>query len=189
MKKAKTMNDYSIALFLHVVGALGFFMALGLEWTSLCQIRNAKASEQIRLLMRVSNSAHRLGMVSMLTILITGFYLMAIAWGAGGSSQLSLVLVIVLGMALTGPRMTDIVRALGNEKGPVSPNLHALANHPFLWISVQTRVAIALGMVFLMTVKPGWGGSLLTIAIAVILGLASALSILRRVRVQEGQAD
>ena len=33
------MNYYSIALFLHVVGALGFFVVLGLEWTSLRQLR------------------------------------------------------------------------------------------------------------------------------------------------------
>jgi len=42
------MNDYSIALFLHVVGALGFFVALGLEWTSLRQIRGAATSGQVR---------------------------------------------------------------------------------------------------------------------------------------------
>ena len=30
---------YSIALFVHIVGALGFFVALGLEWTGLSQIR------------------------------------------------------------------------------------------------------------------------------------------------------
>src|SRR5262245_58128370 len=35
------MNDYSIALLLHVVGALGFFMALALEWTNLRQLRRA----------------------------------------------------------------------------------------------------------------------------------------------------
>ena len=39
------MNDYSIALFLHIVGALGFFVALGLEWTGLRQIRSAMTLE------------------------------------------------------------------------------------------------------------------------------------------------
>ena len=42
------MNDYSIALFLHIVGALGLFMALGLEWTGLWQIRSAMTTEQVR---------------------------------------------------------------------------------------------------------------------------------------------
>jgi hypothetical protein len=186
------MNNYSIALFLHVVGALGFFVALGLEWTDLRQIRNAAASEQIRSLMSVSSSTRRLGMVSMLTILITGFYMMAIAWGGVVWIIITLgalVLVIVFGMALTGPRMAGIARVLANEKGPVSPNLHALANHPLLWMSIQTRVAIALGIVFLMTVKPGLGGSLLTIAVAIVLGLASSLPVPRRTQVQEGQGD
>jgi len=186
------MNYYSIALFLHVVGALGFFVVLGLEWTSLRQIRNATASDQIRGLMRVSNGTRRLGMVSMLTILITGFYMVSIAWGAVAWIIIALgalVLVIVLGIALTGRRMAGIARVLANEKGPVSPDLHALANHPLLWMSIQTRVAIALGIVFLMTVKPGLGGSLLTIAVAIVLGLASSLPMPRRAQVQEGRGD
>ena len=41
------MNDYSIALFLHIVGALGFFVALGLEWTGLGQIRSAMTLERV----------------------------------------------------------------------------------------------------------------------------------------------
>ena len=32
------MYSYSIALFFHIVGALGFFLALGLEWAGLWQL-------------------------------------------------------------------------------------------------------------------------------------------------------
>ena len=42
------MNDYSIALFFHMVGALGFFLALGLEWTGLWQLRSALRSQEVR---------------------------------------------------------------------------------------------------------------------------------------------
>jgi len=41
------MDDYAIALFLHIVGAVGFFVALGLEWTGLRQIRSAMTPEQV----------------------------------------------------------------------------------------------------------------------------------------------
>jgi hypothetical protein len=182
------MNYYSIALFLHVVGALGFFVALGLEWTGLWQIRRATTSEQIRAWMGISNSARSLGIASMLAILISGFYMMATAWGSVAWIIVALgalVLLVVLTMALTGPRMAAIGGALTTEKGPVSHTLQNLANHPLLWISIQTRVAIALGIVFLMTVKPDLGGSLLTIGVATVLGLASALPMPRRERVQE----
>lgn len=186
------MDYYSIALFLHVVGALGFFVALGLEWTGLWQIRSATTSEQVRAWMRISKSARRLGIASMLTILVSGFYMMATVWGGVAWIIVTLgalVLVIVLSVALTGPRMAAIGRALATEKGPVSKTFHSLANHPLLWISIQTRVAIALGIVFLKTVKPDLGGSLLTIGVAIVLGLASALPMPRRERAQEGSAD
>lgn len=40
------MNIYSIALFLHIVGALVFFVVLSLEWIGLSQIRSAKIREE-----------------------------------------------------------------------------------------------------------------------------------------------
>jgi hypothetical protein len=186
------MNTYSIALFFHILGALGFFVALGLEWAGLRQMRNATTAEQVRQGMRISGSTRRLGMISMLTILIFGFYLAAVAWGGPAWITVTLgvmVVMIALSVALTGPRMAAVGRALASEKGPLSPSLQQLANHPLLWISIQTRVAIALGIVFLMTVKPGLGGSLLTIGMATVLGLAFSLPMTGSQRVQEGPAD
>ncbi len=186
------MNDYSIALFVHIVGALGLFVALGLEWTGLWQIRSTTTTEQVRVWMRTSKSVRRLGIASMLVILISGFYMMATVWGGVAWIFVSLgalVLVIVLTLTLTGPRMAAIGQALTTELGPVSRTLQNLVNHPLLWISIQTRVAIALGIVFLKTAKPDLGGSLLTIGVVIVLGLASALPVPRRVRAQEGSAN
>jgi len=186
------MNDYSIALFLHIVGALGFFVALGLEWTGLGQIRSAMTPEQIHGWMGVLKSVRKVGFASMLTTVITGFYMMVTDWGGVAWIFVSLgalVLVIVLSVVLTGPRMAAIGQALATEKVPVSQTFHSLANHPLLWISIQTRAAIALGIVFLKTAKPDLGGSLLTIGVAIVLGLASSLHMPRRERAQEGSAD
>jgi len=186
------MNDYSIALFLHIVGALGFFVALGLEWTGLRQIRSAMTPEQVRGWMGILKSVRKVGFASMLTTVISGFYMMTAVWGGVAWVTVSLgalVLVIVLSVALTGPRMAAIGQALATEKGAVSKTFHSVANHPLLGISIQTRVAIALGIVFLKTAKPDLSGSLLTIGVAIVLGLASALPMPRRERAQEGSAD
>ena len=67
--------------------------------------------------------------------------------------------------------MAVIGRAVTAETGPLSPTPLGLLHDPLLWIAIQTCVAIALGIVFLMTVKPALSGSLLTIGIAVVLGL------------------
>ena len=76
------MNDYSIALFLHIVGALGFFVALGLEWTSLAYLRCATTIEQVREWMGAPNQMGRVGMIAMVTLLTAGLYMMATVWGA-----------------------------------------------------------------------------------------------------------
>jgi hypothetical protein len=185
------MSYYSIVLFLHIVGALGFFVALGVEWTSLRHLRDAATAEQVVEWMRISTGVRRLGMASMLTMLISGFSMMAIAQ-IGGAWVIvafwSLVLLSILAVALSFRRMAAIGRAVTAEIGPVSPALHRLLHHPLLWIAIQTRVAIALGIVFLMTVKPNLSGALLTIGVAIVLGLISALPILGRERAQEEPA-
>jgi hypothetical protein len=186
------MDDNSIALFLHIVGALGLFVALGLEWTGLWQIRSALASEQVRTWMGILKSVRKVGFASMLTTVVTGIYMMVTDWGGVAWIFVtlgSLVLMIVLSLVLTGPRMAAIGQALATEKGAVSKTFHNLANRPLLWISIQTRVAIALGIVFLKTAKPDLGGSLLTIGVAIILGLASTFPMPRRERLQEGSTD
>ena len=186
------MDDNSIALFLHIVGALGFFVALGLEWTGLSQIRGAMTPEQVRGWMGILKSVRKVGFASMLATVISGFCMMATHWGGVAWVIVSLgalVLVIMLSAALTGPRMAAIGRALATEKVPVLQTFHSLANHPLLWMSIQTRVATALGIVFLKTAKPDLSGSLLTIGVAIVLGLASALPMPRRERAQEGSAD
>ena len=186
------MSDYSIALFLHVVGALGFFVVLGLEWIGLSQLRRARLAEEARAISGTVKSADRLGFISMPITIVTGIYMLLTAWGWVPWILVvlgALILEIVLFVVLAKPRMTAIEQALATEKGSVSQTFHDLVNHPILWISIQTRVAIILGIVLLKFTKPDLGGSLLTIGVAIVLGLASALPMSRPVRVQEGPAD
>jgi hypothetical protein len=180
----KIMNIYSIALFIHILGALGFFIALGVEWISLRHLRRATHVEQVQEWLRISNEMVRFGMIAMLLLLAAGIYMMAIVWGGVAWIIIalgSLIPMSVLAMAVTRPRMTAIKQYADAEHGTISPIFHQLLHHPLLWISMQTRVAIALGIVFLMTVKPSLGGSLLTMSLAIILSIASSLPILRRV--------
>jgi hypothetical protein len=177
------MNGYSMFLFLHIVGALVFFATLALEWAGLRQIRNAIAPKQAGPWMGILKNTRPIGFASMLTMVISGVYMMATVWGSAPWILVtlgSLGVVIVLSVVLTGPRMAAVGRALGQalatDQGMLSPSFHSLANHPLLSISIQTRVAITLGIVFLKVVKPDLGGSLLTIGIAIVLGLVPMLA-------------
>jgi hypothetical protein len=186
------MTFYSFALFLHIVGALGLFIALGLEWTSLWYLRRATTAEQVNQWLLVFALLRRIYPISWATILLPGFYMTATVWSRAawiGIALAAIILIVVLGMALTGRRMAAIGPAVAAERGSLSPTLRQRLRDPLLWASIQTRVAIALGIVFLMTVKPGLGGALLTIGLAVVLGIASALPAWSRVRLQEAREE
>ena len=186
------MNIFSIALFLHIVGALGVSVALGLEWIGLSQIRRATVPAEIGAFLRVVQSTTRFGFISMLSTVITGIYMVlaAVGWTPWLLIVIgALVLVIVLTRALTAPRMAVIGQTLAMEKGPVSQTFQKLLNDPILWISIQTRVAIVLGIIFLKIAKPDLVGSLFTIGIAIVLGIASVLPTRRPVQTHVESTD
>lgn len=185
------MSNYSIALFLHIAGALGFFVVLGLEWIGLSQVRRARLPDEARAILGMVKSADRLGFISMPTTIVTGIYMLLTVWGWVPWIIVmlgALVLEIVLFVVLAKPRMATIEQALAAETEFVSQTFHNLVNDPILWISIRTRVAIILGIVFLKIATPDLGGSLVTIGIAIVLGLASALPVLRHERGQAGSA-
>lgn len=186
------MSNYAIALFLHVVGALGFFVVQGVEWIGLSQIRRARLLEEARAILGVVNSADRLGVVSMLTTVATGIYMLLTYWGWVPWILVvlgALILEIVLFVMLAKPRMAALEQALEGEKGCVSQTFHELVNDLILWISIQTRVAIILGIILLKFTKPNLSASLVTIGVAIILGITSASLMSRHTRVQEVPAD
>ncbi len=185
------MNAYAIARFLHLVGAMGFFMTLGLEWTGLRQIRSALNQQQVRGWIGILENVQKVGFATMLGAVITGVYLTLTVWGGAAWIYVTLgalALVILLAVALTGPRMAAIGRALATDNVAVSQTPSVLANHPLLWISIQTRVAITLGIVLLKIARPDLRGSLTTIGVAIGLGLASALPLPRREKARERSA-
>ena len=182
------MNSYSIVLVLHIAGALGFFSAFAVEWTGLRQLQHATLSEQAQAWMRILAGTRRLGMTSTLISLITGIYMTVIAWRQAAwiiVTLAAIVLLMVLTTTLTRPRIAALGKALATEKGMLSQNFQGLANHRHLEISLKTRVAVTLGIVFLMTVKPGLEGSLLTIVLAAVSGLAWAMYMPIRKRAQK----
>jgi hypothetical protein len=172
------MTFYSFASFLHIVGALGLFIALGLEWTSLWSLRRATIVEQVRVWLSVFGWLGRIHAVSGAAILLPGIYMTATVWGGVAwiiVALVAMVLMVILGPPLTGRRMAAIGPVLAAERGSVtSAALRQRLADTLLWASIQTRLAIALGIVFLMTVKPGLGGALLTIGVAIVVGLALA---------------
>ena len=149
------MSLYSIALFVHVVGAVLLFVLLTVEGIG---IRSGTSGAQL---------SRVLGPITAALILVAGFYMAAQtgwhAWTAVGLA--SYLLIAALG-TYTGIR---------TGRGRLSRGVAMLS-----WL---TRVGIALGVLFDMTVKPDLVGSVAAVIVAVAVALAAAAPTLRLVRV------
>src|SRR2546429_6976338 len=117
------MSVYAIAVFLHIVGALGLFAALALEWASLYNLRRVPTAGQAREWTKLLSALRFVGGPSTLTILVTGIYMMATRWGGQGwigAGLAGLVLIAVVGGALGGRRSAAIARTVAGETGAIS---------------------------------------------------------------------
>ena len=183
------MSIYTIVLFLHVSGAIGYFIGIGTWLFGLASLRRAMRVEQVRALTNLVGRSGPLLGISVLLILATGLYMALTAWGLQtgwiGVALISLILLAPLGTALIEPRRRAIDR-LAREvpDGPLPELLERRTHDPVLGTALQTLAALLLGIVFLMTTKPSLTGSLIVMAVALALGLASSLFIFRPARTQ-----
>lgn len=177
------MSPYVIAVFLHIVGALGLFAALGLEWASLYHLRRVATLDLAREWAKLLSALRFVGGPAAVTLLVTGIYLSATRWGHQGWIGLSLVgllLIAVLSVTLTARRAGALVRALASEGGSDSVALGARLRDPVLLVSAWLRTALALGVVFIMVTKPSGADALTAMGVALVLGLAAGSSAWRR---------
>ena len=173
---------YSIALFFHIAGALGVFAALALDWVGITKLRGVRTVEQVREWAGVYGIVRALGGASVAALLIFGLYMTAVTWGPTGwigIGFLSLLFIAVFG-AVSGIRLSRVLAAAGSGQGSLGEDLRRALQAPLFVASVRARTAVAIGVVFLMTVKPDAVGSLLVTVIAFILGIASAVPVLRQ---------
>jgi len=180
------MTFYALILFLHVVAAIGIFVALALEAFSIVSFRKATGAADVRVAIAALRSVPVLFGVSGALVLLTGGYLAARIGSAGLSwtvpSLVTLVVIGALGGALSGRRLR-MIRAIQLEgAGPVPSGLRALLQDPLLVASLRIRLALALGIVYLMVAKTPLAPTLLVLAVAAVAGLVLGALAFRRPR-------
>jgi hypothetical protein len=176
---------YTIALFIHIVGVLGLFTCIALELASLFGLHRVQFLEEVR----AWTSLHQViawafPLVALLT-LGAGLFLALDAWG-WKIPWIDVAFFAFIAMGLHGRfnarRHEQLHRAMGEAlSGSVPAELLPHLNDAVLWSSTLLMTTIGLGVVFLMTVKPDLLGSLITLAIAILLSLGAS-AVLRGVR-------
>jgi hypothetical protein len=190
------MDVYTLVLFAHVVGAIGYCISIGAWLLLLVGLRRAQRVEEARALMRVNDLSGPIGAASALLLLIAGLYLALTAWSllAGWIlvALISLLVMLPTVAALIAPRRSAIVKQLAQEapEGAISPDLRQRLHDPVLLAVVLTVAVLLVGLILLMTTKPDLVGSIIVMFVALLLGLASSAVVTRagQTQVAEGAA-
>jgi hypothetical protein len=182
---------YTLTLFTHIVGVIGIFIIVGLELTSLFRLRRARLMEEVRGWASLHKVIAWAFPLAALLTLGTGLFM---AWNAWGWKVpwIDVAFFAFIAMGFLGRfnvrRHQALHRAMGEAlSGPVPAELLSHLNDSVLWSSTLLLSAIGLGVIFLMTVKPDLLGSLITLALAILVGLFASV-VLRGVR-QTGRQD
>ena len=169
----------SLVVFAHVVGVLGLFVGLGLEWLSLDGVRRSAARAEALRWVGVSIVVPRLSGLALAVILASGFYLGARFGVLGDGWMRASYAALVLMAIVSGPVARSPMRALrhaGQTPGDDAASLRVAASSSILRLSLRIRIAFGLAVVYLMIGKPGAVDSLLVIALASVLTIATSLS-------------
>src|SRR5260221_11809738 len=106
------MSIYTVVLFLHVSGAIGYFASIGIWLFGVIGLWRAQRVEQVRALTGLIGLTGPLFGISVLLILAAGLFMAITAWGLQTGwiavGLISLVLMAPLGTPLIGPRRRTI---------------------------------------------------------------------------------
>lgn len=174
------MNRYTIELFLHVSGAIGSFVSLGIWLFGLSALRRAQRVEQVRAIAWLIIIASPLMVLSVLLIGVAGFGMAFSTWSLQtpwiAVALVSIVLIAPIGPFVLDLRMRAIIAKAGEAPdGPLPVTLDSRIHDPVLGTAAQTLSSVLLGIVFLMTTKPPLATSITVMAVASFLGLFSSL--------------
>ena len=167
------MNFYILVLFLHIIGAAGLFLGLGIEGVTLKFLSRASTTEQVLglgpsfKLLRITFS------VSALLLLLPGIYMVERVWGWTGWVIVGLIMLVVLSGAgsMGGKKIGELMKSLSNSTGTLSSEVREKLSASFLHKSYKIRILLVIGTIFIMTLKTDWLVSIVSILIAFLIGL------------------
>jgi peroxiredoxin len=146
-------DHYPIAVYLHILGAFGLFAALVFEWLATTRLQRAATAAEPAGWQQVLSLARRIGPPSMALLLVPGLAMTLAHWNF--LAWPAAALVGMLGMVAVGLLLSRW------------PTLAVL--------SVELRLAIALGIVALMVFKPNLLSSVIALAAATGAGAGASL--------------
>jgi hypothetical protein len=179
---------YRLALFAHILGMIGFFMALGVYAFGLAALRRARRVEQVRAICRMIFLTDAVAVVGILLLAVAGLSMALTTWnvriGWIAVAIVSFILIAPIGPLIVEQRLHTIERlAQATAEGPLPDAIARRISDPVLGAALAVLIALLLGIVFLMTTKPvSLAEAIIPMLVALVAGFALGAPLWWRLR-------
>ena len=168
------MDLYYLVLFAHIAGAVvllsfGFVMPILQR-----RIVRTPTVQGLREWVDAAHKYAKMGPPAAVLVLLSGVYMTLNAFSfRQGWVTVALVLFIITGGIAGGilnPHLTKLLEAAeAAPEGPVTPDLRAMAMEPKAAAFETLMLGMDIAILFMMTNKPGWIGSLIATAVGLLI--------------------
>jgi hypothetical protein len=178
------VDTYHVVLYIHLLSLLVGFSAGMIETVCLLRLRTSDTLEEAAPWGRLAGEIEKAFPVAIVGLFGTGAYMTSHLW-TWSTSWIVLPIVGLAILSFQGPliagRRGHAVKAalMANGPGPLGPEARRMTRDRALWGAAMTNEALVLGIVWVMTEKPGWGGAIAALAVAYAVGLVVAARLTR----------
>ena len=174
------MDTYGAVKYLHILFLLGAFGAGTVVHACLFRLRAARTLADAAPWGALAGKLENVFPIAILGLFGTGAYMTSDAWTWSTRwidvSTAGLALMLAQGGGIAARRAHALEHALmANGPGELGERARQMTCDPALWVASFTNPALALGIVWNMTQKPGLGESIAAVAVAYAVGAALAL--------------
>ena len=174
------MDTYRTVLFLHLLALFIGIGAASILGLSLFRLRAAQTLADALPWGILAGKTERAFPIAIVGLFVTGAYMTSDVWtwntGWIDVAIVSLVVIAAQGVLIAGRRAKELERALeANGPGPLSEGARMMTRDRALWVVAFANPGIVLGVVWVMTQKPGAGGAVAAVVIGYVVGAMGAL--------------
>jgi hypothetical protein len=174
------VDAYRTVLFLHFLALFVGFGAAAILGLSLFRLRASQTLADALPWALLAGKTEQAFPVAIIGLFATGAYLTSHLWtwstGWIDVAIVSLVVIAAQGVLIAGRRAKELERALEtNGAGPLSEAARKMTCDRALWIVSFANPGIVLGVVWVMTQKPGTAGAIAAVVVGYVVGALAAL--------------
>lgn len=180
------MTLYDIALFVHMIGLIAMFGGFVLYARAGVRLRAARTLDDVRSWVGLLESSGPMFASGTVMLLLSGLYMMGSRWQAPHPWLVvpltGLLTIWIAGATISARQVRGLRAAMANAHASISEELAARIADPFPWTVIAALNGLALGIVFVMSTKPGWTGSVMAVVVTTTVGSAIGARLTRAAR-------